>query len=67
MYAESFDLHTDAVTQRVTVATAETRTQSPIPVGQPHPKAHFLLSWAQKEKRPRGVSEPGKARQPPQS
>jgi hypothetical protein len=37
----SFDPRTDAVTQRVTAATAQTRTQSHFPAGRPRQKARL--------------------------
>ncbi len=65
--AGSFDPRADAVTQGVMVATAQTRTRSHIPAGQPRQKARLPNEAGRaREARQRGVSGPGKARQPPQ-
>ena len=42
--AGSFDPRADAVTQRVMAATAQTRTQSHLPAGQPPPKGPVRTS-----------------------
>ena len=54
--------------QRVMVATVQTRTQSRFPAGQPPPKGPVRPKRAGRARatRRRGVSGPGKARQPPQ-
>jgi hypothetical protein len=54
--------------QRVMVATVLTRTQSRFLAGQPPPKgpARYIRAGRVKETGRRGVSGPGKVRQPPQ-